>query len=365
MKNKKLLWITSAVTLLPILAGIVLWNRLPEQMPIHFGVSGQADGWSGKALAVLGLPVLMLASQWLMIGLTKLDRKSWENNEKIMHIILWIVPAMSLVVNGMIYSAALDTQWNITRIMLVLMGILFVALGNYLPKCKLSATMGIKVKWTLYNEENWNKTHRFGGKCWVVAGIGFIVSAFLTTTALGWIIPTTMIVMVMLPMLYSYLLYKKQVREGTWVQTERSKAVMEDPFVQKMSKWSVVIVLVLLALVAVLLFSGSIDVTYYEDRFVVEASYCTDAVVYYEDITSVEYRSIATLSTGSREWGVGSARLLAGLFRNEEFGLYSRYTYTGADSFAIVYCGDDVMVLSGRTDAETEEIARLLSEKIN
>ena len=85
MKNKKLLWITSAVTLLPILAGIVLWNRLPERMPIHFGVSGQADGWSGKALAVLGLPVLMLASQWLMIGLTKLDRKSWENNEKIMY----------------------------------------------------------------------------------------------------------------------------------------------------------------------------------------------------------------------------------------------------------------------------------------
>ena len=122
MKNKKLLWITSAVTLLPILAGIVLWNRLPERMPIHFGASGQADGWSGKALAVLGLPMLMLAAQWLMFLLTKLDRKSWENNAKIMHITLWIVPVLSLVTNGMVYSAALDAQWNITRIMLVLMG---------------------------------------------------------------------------------------------------------------------------------------------------------------------------------------------------------------------------------------------------
>ena len=363
MKNKKLVYLTYFVTLAPALVGLILWNQLPERMPIHFGVSGQADGWSGKTMAVFGLPVLMALFQTLMLGLTKLDRKSWENNEKIMNIVLWMMPVLSLVNSGVVYGMALNLEWNITRVMLGLIGTLFVALGNYLPKCKISATMGIKLKWTLYNEENWNKTHRFGGKCWVIAGLGFIISAFLPKT-LGWTVPATMIAMVMLPVLYSWLYYKKQVREGTWVQTEGSKAVMEDPFVQKMGKWGWLFVAGILALVAVMLFSGSVDVAWYEDYFTVDASFCGAVAVDYADITSVEYRSIEGLDTGTREWGVASARLLAGSFRNEEFGAYIRYTYTGADSFAIVTFDDDVLVISGRTDAETEEIARTLAEKI-
>jgi len=95
----------------------------------------------------------------------------------------------------------------------------------------------------------------------------------------------------------------------------------------------------------------------------VEATYADDLVVYYDTITAVEFRSIEPVD-GTREWGFGSPRLLLGLFRNEEFGQYTRYTYTASDSFAIVYCGEDVLVLSGETSAETEEIALTLAEKI-
>ena len=362
MKDKKKHLITSLVVLLPILVGLLLWNELPDRMPTHFNMAGEADNWSGKAFAVFSIPLIMLVAHWVIIWAAKWDQKNWGHNEKIMNVVLWLFPVNSLVMNGFLYSTALGKEWNISRIMSVLLGVFFIGMGNYLPKCRLNATVGIKLKWTYYNEENWNKTHRFGGKCWVIAGLGMAVSG-LFAVGYNWVV-LVMIAMVFAPVVYSYLLYKKQVREGTWIQSESSKQMYQDVAMRKMGKWSVLALVVILGLVAVLLFTGNIDVIYYEDHFVVEASFHQDAVVYYDEITSVEYRSIEPFDGGSREWGVGSARLLLGLFRNEEFGLYTRYTYTNAKSYAIIYCGEDVLVLTGEDSDETEQIALTLSEKI-
>ena len=362
MKDKKYNLMTSAVILLPVLVGVLLWNQLPEKMPTHFGVGGNADGWSGKPFAVFGLPLIFLGGHWLCLWVSKFDRRNWEHNEKMMQIIFWLFPVMSLVMNGMIYSIALNLEWNISRVMQILLGLFFICMGNYLPKCRQNATLGIKLPWTLYNEENWNRTHRFGGKCWVVCGMGFMGCSFLSP-AFGTVTVAMMLAMVLVPTLYSYLLYKKQVREGTWTESEGSKAAREDPKMQRLSKVGMVAVVCILILVALILFTGTIEVTFQEDHFTVEATYADEVVVYYDTITAVEFRSNEPVD-GTREWGFGSPRLLLGLFRNEEFGQNTRYTYTASDSFAIVYCGEDVLVLSGETDAETEEIAKTLSEKI-
>lgn len=363
MKDKKYLAITSALILLPCVAGLILWNRLPEQMPTHFGADGNVDGWSGKPFAVFGVPLILLAFHWLCIWLARLDRRNWEHNHKMMKIIFWLFPALSGVVGAVTYSIALGMEWNISRLMLILMGILFICMGNYLPKCRLNPTLGIKLKWTLYNEENWNKTHRFGGKVWMAAGLGCLVLSFLPL-GFGYIVLGLMLVMIAAPVGYSYLLYRKQLREGTWTQSESSKTMRQDPAKQKMGKWSMVAVAAILVLVAVLMFSGKIGVIYYEDHFVVEASYHQDAKIYYDEITAVEFRSAESFEGGTREWGFGSPRLLLGLFRNAEFGQYTRYTYTNAEAFAIITCGEDVLVLTGKNAAQTEEIAWTLSEKI-
>lgn len=362
MKNKKFNLIASGIILLPILMGLLLWNQLPERMPTHFGIGGNADGWSGKPFAVFGLPLIFLGAHWLCLWVAKFDRRNWEHNEKMMQIVFWLFPVMSLVMNGMVYAIALKLEWNISRAMLLLLGLIFIGIGNYLPKCRQNATLGIKLPWTLYNEENWNKTHRFGGKCWVVGGIGFLASGFFPD-GFGEAALVLMIGMVVLPTLYSYLLNKKQIREGIWTQSERSQAARQDSKLQRMGKIGMAAVVCIVILVALVMFTGRIEVTFQADSFTVEASYADDLVVYYDAVTSVEYRSIKPLD-GIREWGFGSPRLLLGLFRNEEFGRYTRYTYTSSDSFAIVYCGEDVLVISGETDAETEEIAKALAERI-
>jgi uncharacterized membrane protein len=91
----------------------------------------------------------------------------------------------------------------------LLVGLMFIIVGNLLPKCRQSYTMGIKLPWTLANEENWNKTHRLGGKTWVIGGIITMATAFIGSF---WILLGVLIVMVAVPTIYSYCLYRKQTR---------------------------------------------------------------------------------------------------------------------------------------------------------
>ena len=75
-KNKTLVIIVSIVTLLPILAGVILWNQLPEQMPTHWNAAGEIDGWSSKPFAVFGMPCIMVAALWACILATSIGQSS-------------------------------------------------------------------------------------------------------------------------------------------------------------------------------------------------------------------------------------------------------------------------------------------------
>ena len=112
LKNKKLLIITSALTLLPIPVGLALWNRFPETMAIHFGFTGQADGYASPAYAVFVLPVIMLAVQWLCILATSFDKGNKNRNQKLQSIVLWIIPLIGNLSICGIYALALGWEFS-------------------------------------------------------------------------------------------------------------------------------------------------------------------------------------------------------------------------------------------------------------
>ena len=206
-KYKKTLIITTLVLLIPVLVGLLLWNRLPDPMPSHWNIDGEVDGWSSKAFTVFGLPALMIALQWVCIFATKADPKYENYNPKMLQLALWVCPAIGLLLCSMVYPAALGYSVPIETVMPLFMGALFMVIGNWLPKCKQTYTMGIKLPWTLDNEENWNATHRFGGKVWFFGGVLIMATAFVGSF---WLLFAALIVMVILPTIYSYALYRKQ-----------------------------------------------------------------------------------------------------------------------------------------------------------
>ena len=206
-KHKVTIIVTTLICLLPLVAGIILWDQLPERIPTHWGIDGQINGWSGKGFAVFFLPALMAGIHLLCVLASSLDPKGKNYAPQMLRFALWICPVLSLVLNSIVYAFALGYDvLNVPMILCILVGIMFIIVGNYLPKCPQTYTMGIKLPWTLDNEENWNATHRFGGWVWVLCGVATLATAFL---GIFWILLGIILAAVLAPTIYSYLYYRK------------------------------------------------------------------------------------------------------------------------------------------------------------
>ena len=353
MKNKKLLTLSSLLILLPIPVGLILWNRLPEMMITHWGINGQPDGSMSLPWAIFLPPVLMLLGQWVCIFFTMRDPGNKDRNTKPLTLVLWILPLVSNMISYTMYALALGYEFSPVGWTLALMGVMFAAIGNYLPKTKMNSTMGIKVAWAYTSEENWNATHRFGGKMWFFGGIALIFGALLPER---WAVAVMLIfitVVVLIPVVYSYLYYKKQKANG-----DDLKPLPKS--ITKGSKISTVFLAVLLVGLSIFMFTGKLEYRLEEDYFHVKASYYNDLSLFYDVIEILEYREGNV--PGVRVGGFGSGRLLMGFFRNEEFGTYTRYTYTNPEACVVATTAREVYVFSGKDAEETLALYQALQK---
>ena len=207
-KNLKTMILTSIVTLLPMLVGLLLWNRLPETIATHFGANGEADGWSSKEFAVIGLPCMMLGFQWLTVAIVGADPKSQNISDKMFTLIAWIMPVVAVFSCSSVYLYEFNNSFNVETISFILIGFMFLIVGNYLPKMKQSYTLGIKLPWTLNSTENWNRTHRMASWIWIICGVLVLVAGFM---GLEGIVIAAAAAAALIPCVYSYILYKKGI----------------------------------------------------------------------------------------------------------------------------------------------------------
>ncbi|MBQ7785797.1 MAG: SdpI family protein [Clostridia bacterium] len=208
-EHKMLLVITSAVVLLQTAIGIVLWDRLPEQIATHFDFSNEPNGWSSRTFTVFGMPLILLALHWVCLLVSCFPNHGMMNyGVRIRYLFLFIIPATSLLVMVTCYGYALGERLNVTRMSLIYVGLVFTVTGNYLPKIRRNYATGIKLPWTLSDEENWDKTHRMAAPVWVVCGLVIMVMGLIG--AATWIAPAAIIAAVLLPAAYSLALHLKQ-----------------------------------------------------------------------------------------------------------------------------------------------------------
>ena len=206
LKNKLIL--TTIICLLPILIGVVLWDQLPDVMATHFDMNGEPNGWSSKAFTVFGLPVFIAVINVLCTVVTENDPRRHKYPEKMMKLVYWICPVVSWICMAATYGYEFGlSQQKMLGFIYLFVGVIFIVLGNYMPKVKQNYYLGIKLPWTYKSEENWNKTHRMAGKLWVVGGILFIVNFFVK---IKWMELVIMFAMILIPTLYSYLYSKKE-----------------------------------------------------------------------------------------------------------------------------------------------------------
>ena len=207
--NKKLVLFTSILILLPSLVGCVFWNQLPEEIPTHFNLLGQADGYNHKMSAIFGLPTLMLLMHWLLLFLMIKDPKSSNISSKIQLLIYWIIPFVSCLSMISIFGESLGYSMMSGLLAQIFMGVVMIVIGNYLPKTHRNYIIGIRIPWTLENDENWRKTHRLAGKIWVLGGLLLFLNSFVQLYVY-WVFFLTLFFVVIIPSVYSYQLSKSE-----------------------------------------------------------------------------------------------------------------------------------------------------------
>lgn len=197
--------------LLPFIYLAYLWNSLPEKVPMHWNYKGEIDDW-GTKYSLLGLIFLLpVLTYVLMLVIPKINPKKRIElmGGKYYQIKFVLVGFMSVLAIYIIHSSNSQTLSS-PSIVLVLIGLLFMALGNYFKVIKQNYFLGIKTPWTLESEEVWKLTHILAGKLWIVGGLLIVIFSLVIPEDINFylfIIITAIITIV--PIVYSYLIFRK------------------------------------------------------------------------------------------------------------------------------------------------------------
>jgi len=197
------------LVVLAIIASFYFYANFPEQVPIHWNVAGEVDNYGSKAIGAFLFPGIILGMYLLFLILPFIDPKKdrYKEFSKVYHIFKNIIILFMIAIYFISSSNSLGYSISIELWIPILVGLLFIIMGSYMPKIKPNWFIGIRTPWTLSSEEVWNKTHRFGGKIFVVGGLLMAPMGFLPVT---WRLPLFFIIIALIilgTVVYSYLAY--------------------------------------------------------------------------------------------------------------------------------------------------------------
>lgn len=177
----KSLIITSLVCLMPILLGVVLWDKLPDTVAIHFNINNEPDNFASKGFAVFGLPAMMALLQIVCCFITDFNSHKHGERVKFERAVRWILPCLTAVLQVITLGYALGNNIDIRKAVVVIVGIMFLVIGNYLPKFDYIKNYDI-------DTEKARKINRFIGVETVIMGVLGILTVFLPAiTSVIWL----------------------------------------------------------------------------------------------------------------------------------------------------------------------------------
>ncbi len=225
---KIIIWLLGA---LPLAASVMLLSYLPDSVPVHFGIDGRPDVWGSKYNLVLLSLVFMLIPLLFQIILALLEKQAktagdekkqiqTRANIKVLLIVgICIVSVIDVLYGFILYSifdaSSEDSGSLIIKAACVLTGILFIVIGNFMPKTKKNGLIGLRTTWSLYNDNTWMKSNRFGGFTMMIMGAAVIVSSvFVPPEAAVPCLLGVVTASAILLTVYSYIVYKDELKKG-------------------------------------------------------------------------------------------------------------------------------------------------------
>ncbi|MFA4931128.1 MAG: SdpI family protein [Patescibacteria group bacterium] len=201
------------LVLILIMVFLSLWfyGQLPEMVPIHWNYAGVPDDYGTKEFAVILFPAMSVGVLILFMLLPMLDPKKekYQKFQDAYEMIQLVIMAFFTYMYAVTLFAAMNPEINVGQWVVSGIGVMLILIGNYLSKVRQNFFVGIKTPWTLASEEVWNKTHRLGAWCFVIAGLILLVMALMGNILLELFVPA-MVVALVVPIVYSYLISVKK-----------------------------------------------------------------------------------------------------------------------------------------------------------
>ncbi len=211
--------ITTIVVLLMLvaatLAGLLLWNRLPDQMASHWDINDQVNGHMSKFWGIFMMPLITLAMLVLFLVVPSIDplKANIAQFREVFNLFIVLIVAFMVYIYGLSLAWNLGyTRFNMSRAMLPALGLLFIFIGFMLRQAKRNFFIGIRTPWTLSNDTVWNETHRLGAVLFMVAGALAFLGGFLGGTAAFWLMFIPIIGSALFLVVYSYVLYQRETK---------------------------------------------------------------------------------------------------------------------------------------------------------
>lgn len=196
----KILKITGMVCLLPILFGVIFYHALPEMMPVHFNINNEVDRYASKNFALFGIPILMLLLQIVCCMISDFRGSYHEQKPKFITVVKWIIPILSVVISVITIEVPLGSDVDVRKSIMLVLGILYIILGNYLPKMSYEQMKG-KMHPMPKNEKMYREMTRMMGYTFVIFGLLLLVSIFFKPMVSVFLIVAMVVVLVVETML--------------------------------------------------------------------------------------------------------------------------------------------------------------------
>lgn len=215
MENRK--WLGESLIVLIVVAPLIylalVWNGLPEAIPMHWNIKGEVDGYGSKQELLWVFGGLQLFTYGFLLFLPKIAAKSnslktmGSNFFKLRLITQLLLSAVFVI---MLLAATNAVNISTTVMIAALLALFMLFFGNYMTTIRPNYFMGIRTPWTLENEKVWKKTHLLGGRLWVLGGILGLLSLFILPTDINFIVVIGLMVIPMIvASIYSFVLFKK------------------------------------------------------------------------------------------------------------------------------------------------------------
>ena len=210
-------WLGFWIAGLALLVSALAYPHLPARVPSHWNVHGEVDGYSSRLVGALLLPAMIVGFAVLAQILPRIDpkRRNYERFQGTYWLFMNGVLLFVLGLHAAMLAAGIGMHVNMNRLLPVGMGLLFVLLGNYMGRVRPNWFVGVRTPWTLSSDTVWRQTHRTAGQVFVAGGIVIALSTFLPSPASMIVLVATVIVMPAIPIIQSYVLWKREQADAT------------------------------------------------------------------------------------------------------------------------------------------------------